>query len=108
MSPDSALAVQDRGGGAGDAPYRGRGASLDERQPFTDAYAIVHLSSGANVLIVTLMGYGGERPATDRTIAALLLTAMVAVIASVSRINPLWFLHAGGCWVLLALCDENR
>ncbi|SFM64178.1 chromate transporter [Bradyrhizobium sp. Rc3b] len=33
---------------------------------------------------------------TDRTIAAVLLTAMVAVIASVSRINPLWLLLAGG------------
>ncbi|MET4217523.1 hypothetical protein ABIB00_002732 [Bradyrhizobium sp. LB14.3] len=33
---------------------------------------------------------------TDRTIAALLLTATVAVIASVSRINPLWLLLAGG------------
>lgn len=45
---------------------------------------------------------------TDRTVAALLLIATVAVIASVSRINPLWLLLAGGCWVLLALCDENR
>ncbi|MCK1737594.1 chromate transporter [Bradyrhizobium sp. 138] len=33
---------------------------------------------------------------TDRTIIAVLLTAMVAVIASVSRINPLWLLLAGG------------
>ncbi len=33
---------------------------------------------------------------TDRTIAAVLLTAMVAVIAAVSRINPLWLLLAGG------------
>ena len=33
---------------------------------------------------------------TDRTIAALLLTAAVAVIASVSRLNPLWLLLAGG------------
>ncbi|MFK4509599.1 hypothetical protein LPJ38_14780 [Bradyrhizobium daqingense] len=39
---------------------------------------------------------------TDRRIAALLLTAAVAVIASISRINPLWLLLAGGlvgfCW----------
>lgn len=34
--------------------------------------------------------------ATDRTIAAVLLTAMVAMIASVSRIDPLWLLLAGG------------
>ena len=33
---------------------------------------------------------------TDRTIAAVLLTAMVAVLAAVSRINPLWLLLAGG------------
>lgn len=33
---------------------------------------------------------------TDRSIAALLLTAMVAVVASVSRVNPLWLLLAGG------------
>lgn len=34
--------------------------------------------------------------ATDRTAAALLLTALVAMVASVSRINPLWLLRAGG------------
>ena len=33
---------------------------------------------------------------TDRTMAALLLTATVAVIASVSRVNLLWLLLAGG------------
>ena len=33
---------------------------------------------------------------TDRNIAALLLTAVVAVVASVSRVNPLWLLLAGG------------
>jgi chromate transporter len=33
---------------------------------------------------------------TDRSIAALLLTAMVALLASLSRINPLWLLLAGG------------
>lgn len=33
---------------------------------------------------------------TDGTIAALLLTALVAAIASVSRINPLWLLLIGG------------
>lgn len=33
---------------------------------------------------------------TDRTIAALLLTALVAAIASVSRVNPLWLLLIGG------------
>lgn len=32
----------------------------------------------------------------DRSFVALLLTATVAVIASVSRINPLWLLLAGG------------
>ncbi|WP_448045141.1 chromate transporter [Bradyrhizobium liaoningense] len=33
---------------------------------------------------------------TDRSIAAALLTAMVAAMAFVSRINPLWLLLAGG------------
>lgn len=33
---------------------------------------------------------------TDRTMAALLLTAAVAVIGSLSRVNPLWLLLAGG------------
>lgn len=33
---------------------------------------------------------------TDRTLAALVLTAAVALIAAVSRINPLWLLLAGG------------
>jgi len=40
--------------------------------------------------------------------AALHLTAVVAVVASISRINPLWLLLAAACWVLLALSDENR
>jgi len=43
---------------------------------------------------------GGSSPilaeSTDRTLAALLLTATVAVVASVSRINPLWILLVGG------------
>ena len=33
---------------------------------------------------------------TDRTIVAALLTALVAVIASVTSVNPLWLLLAGG------------
>lgn len=33
---------------------------------------------------------------TDRSAIALLLTALVAVIASVTRVNPLWLLLAGG------------
>lgn len=35
-------------------------------------------------------------PSTDHTVGALLLTATVAVIASVSHVNPLWLLLAGG------------
>ncbi len=34
--------------------------------------------------------------ATDRTMVAVLLTAAVAVVASVTRVNPLWLLLAGG------------
>lgn len=33
---------------------------------------------------------------TDRTVIALLLTGAVAIIATLSRINPLWLLLAGG------------
>jgi chromate transporter len=33
---------------------------------------------------------------TDRALVALLVTTMVALIASVSRLNPLWLLLAGG------------
>lgn len=92
-----------------------------------DSYAIAQLSPGPNVLIVTLIGYAvagipGALAATltmclptallayyDRSIAALLLTAAVAVIASVSRASiRCGFCSQAGCWVLLALCDENR
>jgi len=34
--------------------------------------------------------------ATDRTVVAVLLTAAVAVVASLTRANPLWLLLAGG------------
>ena len=34
---------------------------------------------------------------SDRTLAAALVTAGAAVLASVTRLNPLWMLLAGGC-----------
>ena len=33
---------------------------------------------------------------TDRTVTALLITAAVAIVATLSRVNPLWLLLAGG------------
>lgn len=33
---------------------------------------------------------------------------IAVVIASLSRVNPHGFCLRAGCWVLLALCDENR
>ncbi|WP_244521558.1 hypothetical protein [Bradyrhizobium sp. DOA9] len=52
-------------------------------------------------LIVRLIGLRAASAlilarSTDRTIAALLLTAMVAAGATISRIIPLWLLLAGG------------
>ena len=34
---------------------------------------------------------------SDRTLAAVLVTVGAAVLASVTRLNPLWMLAAGGC-----------
>jgi chromate transporter len=34
---------------------------------------------------------------SDRTWSAMLLTVMAAIVASTTRLNPLWLLLAGGC-----------
>jgi hypothetical protein len=63
---------------------------------FTDAHAIAQLArpdSGCNGSTLDRID---RRESTDRALAALLLTAMVALIVSVSRLNPLWLLLAGG------------
>jgi chromate transporter len=61
------------------------------RWPRVIQAALVPLSIGLMAASALILAQSA-----DRTIAALLLTALVAVIASVSRINPLWLLLAGG------------
>jgi chromate transporter len=34
---------------------------------------------------------------SDRTVVAVLVTVGAAVLASVTKLNPLWMLVAGGC-----------
>ena len=62
------------------------------RWPAIIQAALVPLSIG-------LMGASGFILArtSDRTMAAALVTAGAAVLASVTRLNPLWMLLAGGC-----------
>ena len=61
------------------------------RWPAIIRAALVPLSIGLMAASALILAQS-----TDRTIAALLLTALVAVIASVTRVNPLWLLLAGG------------
>ncbi len=62
------------------------------RWPAMVQAALVPLSIG-------LMGASGFVLArtSDRTLAAALVTVGAAVLASVTRLNPLWMLVAGGC-----------
>ncbi len=66
--------------------------SSHSRWPAIIQSALVPLSIG-------LMGASGFvlARASDRTLAAALVTAGAAVLASVTRLNPLWMLAAGGC-----------
>lgn len=50
-------------------------------------------------LSIGLMGASGFILArtSDRTVVAVLVTVGAAVLASVTRLNPLWMLLAGGC-----------
>ena len=66
--------------------------SSHARWPAIIQAALVPLSIG-------LMGASGFILArtSDRTLAAALVTAGAAVLASVTRLNPLWMLLAGGC-----------
>jgi chromate transporter len=66
--------------------------SSHSRWPAIIQAALVPLSIG-------LMGASGFILArtSDRTLAAVLVTAGAAVLASVTRLNPLWMLLAGGC-----------
>jgi chromate transporter len=66
--------------------------SSHARWPAIVQAALVPLSIG-------LMGASGFVLArtSDRTLAAALVTVGAAVLASVTRLNPLWMLLAGGC-----------
>jgi chromate transporter len=66
--------------------------SRQSRWPAIIQAALVPLSiglMGASGLIVAL--------ASDRTVTAALVTAVAAVLAFATRLNPLWILLAGGC-----------
>ncbi|MBB4261067.1 MULTISPECIES: chromate transporter [unclassified Bradyrhizobium] len=84
---------------AGDVPADGAACLLCQpppqpsksRWPGLIQAALVPLSIGLMAASALILAQS-----TDRTIAAVLLTAMVAVIAAVPRINPLWLLLAGG------------
>jgi chromate transporter len=65
--------------------------SSRSRWPAIIQAALVPLSiglMGASALILT--------QSTDRTMVAALLTALVAVLAFATRVNPFWLLLAGG------------
>ena len=66
--------------------------SSQSRWPAIIQTALVPLSIG-------LMGASGFILArtSDRTMVAVLLTVGAAVLASVTKLNPLWMLVAGGC-----------
>ena len=66
--------------------------SSQSRWPAIIQKALVPLSIG-------LMGASGFILArtSDRTVVAVLLTIGAAVLASVTKLNPLWMLVAGGC-----------
>ena len=66
--------------------------SSQSRWPSIIQAALVPLSIG-------LMGASGFILArsSDRTVVAVLVTVGAAVLASVTKINPLWMLVAGGC-----------
>jgi len=66
--------------------------SSHARWPAIVQAALVPLSIG-------LMGASGLILArtSDRTLAAVLVTAGAAVLASATRLNPLWMLVTGGC-----------
>lgn len=61
------------------------------RWPALIQAALVPLSIGLMAASALILAQ-----ATDRTMVAVLLTAAVAVVASVTRANPLWLLLAGG------------
>jgi chromate transporter len=61
------------------------------RWPAIIQAALVPLSIGLMAASALILAQS-----TDRSVTATLLTAVVAVLATVSRVNPLWLLLAGG------------
>ena len=57
------------------------------------------VQAGLVPLSIGLMGASGFILArtSDRTLVAVLVTAGAAILASVTKLNPLWMLVAGGC-----------
>ncbi len=65
--------------------------ATEARWPSIIRTALVPLSIGLMAASALILAQS-----TDRTLLALLLTGAVAVLASVTRINPLWLLLVGG------------
>jgi chromate transporter len=76
--------------------------SSHARWPAIVQAALVPLSIG-------LMGSSGFVLArtSDRTVVAVLVTAGAALLASATRLNPLWMLLAGGCLGFVGLVPPN-
>ena len=74
------------------------GRSSQSRWPAIIQAALVPVSIG-------LMAASGLvlAQASDRTWVALLVTVATAVVASLTRFNPLWLLLAGGCFGFIGL-----
>ncbi|GLH79458.1 chromate transporter [Bradyrhizobium sp. SSBR45G] len=64
----------------------------DLRWPAMLQAALVPLSIGLMAASTWVLGV-----ASDQTWRAFALTVMAAVVASLTRLNPLWLLAAGGC-----------
>lgn len=61
------------------------------RWPSLIQAALVPLSIGLMAASALILAQS-----TDRTVTVLLITAAVAIVATLSRVNPLWLLLAGG------------
>jgi chromate transporter len=72
--------------------------SSHSRWPGIIQASLVPLSIGLMAASGLVLGL-----ASDRTWAAVLLTAGVAVLAALTRLNPLWLLLAGGCLGFIGL-----
>ncbi|MGC2779712.1 MAG: chromate transporter, partial [Bradyrhizobium sp.] len=64
----------------------------DARWPAVLQASLVPLSIGLMAASASILVQ-----ASDRTWPAIVLTAIAAIVASMTRLNPLWLLAAGGC-----------